>query len=133
MWLFHPKGFVSIVADSTDTNRLLVRGRVKGDIEALFPAAKVTVTPDRDYRFRASIERWEVAARAAELIGDISYPNFKDAAPANRHRTYMDVWTAMWKLQFNRIPLRGKKRTAKRVNPLDWQSFYSKGTPYEII
>jgi hypothetical protein len=33
MWLFCEKGFVSIVVDRDDPDRLLVRARVKGDIE----------------------------------------------------------------------------------------------------
>lgn len=125
MWLFHPKGFVSIVADDSNNDKLLVRGRVKGDIEAIFPGAKVSVTPKYDYRFRASVDRWVVAARVAELAAEINYGNFKNAAPRNRHNTYLDIWTSMMKLQMQRISRVVRKAgTKKRRNVFDWQSYY---------
>jgi hypothetical protein len=41
MWLFTSNSFVSVVADRDDTqsSRLLVRARIKGDIDQLFPDA----------------------------------------------------------------------------------------------
>ena len=52
MWLFTSNSFVSVVADRDDTQspRLLVRARIKGDIDQLFPDAEVMETPLTDYR-----------------------------------------------------------------------------------
>jgi hypothetical protein len=52
MWLFTSNSFVSVVADRDDTQSslLLVRARIKGDIDQLFPDAEVMETPLTDYR-----------------------------------------------------------------------------------
>ena len=44
MWLFTSKTFLSVVADKDqpDGPKLLVRSRVQGDIEEVFPDADVT-------------------------------------------------------------------------------------------
>ena len=55
MWVFLNDAALSIVAQRERPDCLLVRGRVAGDIEAVFPKAHVTVTPDADYRYRASV------------------------------------------------------------------------------
>jgi hypothetical protein len=54
MWLFAKHGFFSIVEHRADPRNLLVRARVKGDIEHYFPDAKVTQTDDADYLYRAA-------------------------------------------------------------------------------
>ena len=56
MWLFTSKSFLSVVADKENPkgDRLLVRSRIAGDIEELFPSADVMETPYADYRFRAA-------------------------------------------------------------------------------
>lgn len=114
MWLFHPLGFCSIVANTKDPRTLLTRGRFQGDLQRLFPGARVETTPERDYRFRAIVTREAVGVRLAELAASITYPNFKDAAPENRHRPYMDVWTIMYREQLNRAPRRRGRRRGKR-------------------
>jgi hypothetical protein len=58
---------------------LVVQGRVKGDIEALFPKADVRLSPARDYRFRALVARKVVAEVLAKKAMDIDYDNFKDS------------------------------------------------------
>lgn len=113
MWLFHPLGFCSIVANTKDPTTLLARGRFQGDLQRLFPGARVETTPERDYRFRATVTREAVGVRLAELAASITYPNFKDAAPENRHRPYMDVWTIMYREQLNRAPRRRGRRGRK--------------------
>jgi hypothetical protein len=82
---------------------LLVRARVAGDIERVFPDAVVTMTPDADYRFRAVLPRKIVAAVLAEQVASISYPNFKSSIKeADRHNACMDVWSVMHRLQTDR-------------------------------
>lgn len=114
MWIFLNDAFLSIVAvsprgrnapTSSVADRaklLLVRGRIAGDIERVFPAAKVRRTDDRDYRYRAYVSREDVAPRLAEAVTAISYRNFKNSvAPAEtrRHGAYLLVWETVWRFQ----------------------------------
>jgi hypothetical protein len=92
--------FLSIVDASTSENCLLVRARREGDIEAVFPSAKVVIIGGRDYRFRAEIDRQEVGAVVAARLTGISYPNFKSSVKdRNLAHAYHDVWSVMEALQ----------------------------------
>jgi hypothetical protein len=105
VWIFLSDSFVSIVAPQpgrgVDPQRfLIVRARVRGDIEKLFPLAKVMADAGTDYRFRAVVERDLVAKRIAGLVEDIGYTNFKDTVKAQvRHDAYLHVWQIMANLQ----------------------------------
>jgi hypothetical protein len=68
MWIFAQEGFLSIVKDLR-SDRLLVRGRFKGDIEALFPGVVVEETEQSDYRYRTRLDRDE--AQALEALEEI--------------------------------------------------------------
>jgi len=86
-----------------DKGMLLVRARVMGDIERIFPKAKVTKTPARDYLFRALIPRMEVAKAMSEEVRRISYDNFKSSVDEDdRHSAYLRCWVAMNNLQRSR-------------------------------
>jgi hypothetical protein len=109
MWLHFSGGrFVSIVAvHPFDTNFraacpagarddiLLVRGRLKGDVETFLrvdggkhiPVGRDT-TGRRDYQFRAYVPVDRVKAIVAALASCITYSNFKGTIdPLDRHRT----------------------------------------------
>lgn len=93
MWLYLPDAFLSIVAFRDDPDCLLVRARVRGDIERVFPGVETGETPDADYRFRAVIDRQIVADAIAGRLLEISYPNFKASVTDDeRHAVYLDVW-----------------------------------------
>lgn len=133
MWLFAPNGFVSIVEDKENPENLLVRGRVKGDIEALFPSAVVVVTLKRDYRFRASLPRALVANVVAAHIESIDYDNFKNSTAPDRHNPYLEIWGTMYRLQQARMPRRrrlgrGKRRSQKSYSneSLNWLDYYDR-------
>lgn len=126
MWIFHPDGFCSVVIDRERPDNLLCRGRVKGDLEKLFPEFKkdVTVSPERDYRFRVSVPRAYVAQKMREAVEFIDYDNFKHACPTDRQSPYLRVWNVMFDLQNQRAPRlrvadarskpkRGKKATIR--------------------
>ncbi len=73
MWVFLSDVFVSIVAPKPDSGIdpsqfLIVRARVKGDIERLFPGAKVMVDAGTDYRFRAIVLASTVARTMADAV-----------------------------------------------------------------
>lgn len=105
MWIFTPTAFVSIVAHRTKPGILLVRARLRGDIERLFPGAKVKRTPTADYRFRAEIQRERVAKVVADQLRALSYDNVKAAIPTTapvhdlRHRAMNQVWGVMNRAQ----------------------------------
>ena len=106
MWLLTTRGFYSVVEDHHDPGRLLVRARVREDVEALadlIPGLEVEETPDRDYRFRASVTREDWASAAAQLARAIDYPNFKNAVADRqgfeRAHMYSGVWGLLLGLQ----------------------------------
>lgn len=100
MWLCLSDAFLSIVDKDCEPDELLVRARRDGDIEHVFPGAKVEVTLGNDYRCRARIKRADVAAALAQRVMDIDYSNFKGSVKDSKlHDAYMDVWSAIGKLQ----------------------------------
>jgi hypothetical protein len=106
MWITTTGGFVSLVEDREDPGLLQVRARVLEDITANFPGAEVLVVPGADYRYRARVNRQQVADRLAAAVMAIDYPgHFKDVAiqrsPANaeRYAAYYGTWAAMARMQ----------------------------------
>jgi len=100
MWVFLKNAFLSIIGptarDAAPPGHLLVRARLPGDIERIFPHATVTETPSRDYRFRTLLPKGEVAAALARAVEQIDYDNFKASVQdEDRHEAYFDVWEAM--------------------------------------
>ncbi len=106
MWLFTTSGFLSIVADPDHPGEVLVRARVREDIEQFCTAAGAPApaqTPNRDYRWRTRVTAEVFAAYLAAEGEAIDYPNFKSAVAerqgADRAHRYADVWRAMFDLQ----------------------------------
>ncbi len=108
MWIFLADSFLSIVQPQHNTadarnGRLIVRARVKGDIERVFPTVKGIATKGRDYAFRASIPRIVVADAMHTLVMGITATNFKDTVKEkDRSATYLRVWSVMNDLQDSR-------------------------------
>jgi hypothetical protein len=100
MWICTNKSFLSIVADRHSQDNLLVRARVDGHIENVFPQAKVFTMQDADYRYRALINRQEVQRVMAEQIQAIDYDNFKNSVENRElHDAYLKIWRVMYALQ----------------------------------
>jgi hypothetical protein len=100
MWIFSKDAFLSVVQVKDNLDRLLVRSRVKGDIEKVFSSVKVVESAGTDYRFRAVVEREAVANVMKSMVNDIDYTNFKDQIKDHqRHWAYMDVWVDMVRMQ----------------------------------
>ena len=100
MWIFFNNAFLSIVDKGGDGTTLLVRARQEGDIQAVFPDAQVELTPHNDYRFRARIDREDVALAVAASVRAITFPNFKGSVKdRKRHDAYMGVWQVMHRYQ----------------------------------
>ena len=100
MWIFLSDSMLSIVQKPDDVDTLTVRARIKGDIESVFPKATVVEGAGTDYRYRARIDREEIALRMADEVRGITYPNFKSTVKEHdRHDAYMGVWRAMYRHQ----------------------------------
>jgi hypothetical protein len=100
MWIMTNDGYLSIVSKDCGPAELLVRARRAGDIERVFPNAKVTRSTNSDYLYRAVLPRNEVKQAVAAMIDHIDYPNFKDSVEdRSLHAAYISVWCAMAGLQ----------------------------------
>mgnify|MGYP003429779963 CR=1 FL=1 len=100
MWIMTNNGYLSIVSKDCRPDELLVRARRPGDIEKVFPDAKVTRTTNSDYLYRAVLSRDLVKRALAAMIDQIDYPNFKDSVgDSSLHAAYVSVWCAMAGLQ----------------------------------
>lgn len=133
MWIFLNNAFLSVVdpkgayggGTGPISQTLLVRSRIPGDIEAVFPKAKVIETPERDYRFRALIDRTEAANAMAAAVMALDAGNFKGSVKdRNRHDAYSGVWGVMnqEQLRILRAERRGGGRTSPgtRIENSDW-------------
>ncbi len=100
MWICLNSAFFSIVDTNLPGDKLLVRARREGDIERVFPGAKVTRTPGRDYLYRASVSREAVALTIAEQVRSIDYGNFKNSVRDDKlHNAYSGFWQIMSRIQ----------------------------------
>ena len=109
MWIHTVNGFVSIVKHNKIPNCLLVRGRVKADLEAILgDDYEITTEPGSDYTYRAIVDAEDVAVIIADAILSIDYTShFKDVtikrAPkvehGSRSKALYAIWHAMSDLQ----------------------------------
>jgi hypothetical protein len=100
MWLFSQRGFFSIVQHEKDPDSLLVRARVKGDIERYWPKATVECHEERDYLYRTTLPRNEVAHVLGKMAYKIDYTNFKAyIEDKSRSPWYLRVWETMYDMQ----------------------------------
>lgn len=113
MWIFSKTGFVSVVRHKSQPGKLIVRARVREDLERFAKLLDtitgerhgIRETPGRDYRFRTVATKHAVAQVLARQITDIDYTNFKDAVHGDRQRddAYLDAWSAMHRLQRDKL------------------------------
>jgi hypothetical protein len=100
MWLCTSSAFLSVVADRNNKNLLLVRARVAGHIETVFPKAEVFTNDGADYLYRALISRAEVGRAISAEVRGIDYDNFKRSVTNQAlHDCYLGFWSLMHKLQ----------------------------------
>ena len=86
MWIALNNSFLSIVENRKNSSELLVRARVKGDIEKVFPEA----------------ETFEDLKAVAYQVSEINYDNFKNSISKDeyqRHDAYLKVWGNLRTLQ----------------------------------
>ena len=100
MWLMTPTSFLSIVHKDCGPDELLVRARVPGHIEAVFPDALVTESPSNDYLFRAVVSRAVVAKALTDQAMNLDYDNYKNSVRNHRfHDALARIWSVMASLQ----------------------------------
>ena len=102
MWIFLNNSFLSIVEDRNNKKQLLIRSRIKGDIERVFPNSDVFEMSNSDYKYRSYIKKIEVSKKLMTLVENINYDNFKSSISpdeTDRHNSYMKVWSEVRKLQ----------------------------------
>jgi hypothetical protein len=106
MWLFTTQGFYSVVKHRRDHDKLLVRARVREDLDALrkqIPELRIFSDETADYRWRAVVTRAEWLAALAQFVEAMEYDNFKDAVAREqgpeRAALYSSVWSVMRRLQ----------------------------------
>lgn len=107
MWIFLNNAFISAVQHREKPGSVMVRARVAGDLERVFPrhAKKVERTPGADYLYRLVVHKDTLARALAKAATRIDYANFKDSVEErDRHDAYMGVWSAMHRLQYQREP-----------------------------
>lgn len=116
MWIFTNFAFISIVKDRTDPTQVVVRARVRDDLEKMFGSEhNVIESSDSDYRFRMFLDHEFVTKTVAERVEEIDYDNFKNSISLNdrdRYKNYTGVWSVMNSWQ---MALYGTK---------DWYSSY---------
>ena len=111
MLIFTRNAFISIVDHPQDDRFLVVRARISGDIEHVFPEAEVFERPGSDYRFQATVSRERVAQRIASHVKEIHYESFESSIEdGDRRQAYIQVWTAMYEEQSRRVEAEGPKR-----------------------
>lgn len=102
MWIFLNNSFLSIVENRNNKDELLVRSRIKGDIDKIFPDTNVFELENSDYKYRSYIQKSQVSEKIKDIIQNINYDNFKNSISKNedkRHSSYINVWNEMRKLQ----------------------------------
>ena len=102
MWIFLNNSFLSIVENRNNKEELLVRSRIKGDIDKIFSDSNVFELENSDYKYRLYIKKSEVSEKIKDIIQNINYDNFKNSISKNedkRHSSYINVWNEMRKLQ----------------------------------
>jgi hypothetical protein len=105
MWLFTKQGFFSVVHKDCAHDEVVVRARVRADLDGLLRVAKVKGRilshTGTDYPFRVIMKRSDFSVYLIEYCIDLNYSNFKDtisAADDDRHSVYCSVWYSLLRL-----------------------------------
>lgn len=99
MWIMLNDAMFSIVADKTDDTKLVVRSRIEGSVESVFGVDEICTT-NADYRYRAYIDKEEVANTISDKVFGIDYPNFKDSVKnQNLKNAYTSIWSILYRMQ----------------------------------
>ncbi len=97
MWITTTIGFFSVVAHADDANTMVIRARVREDLDSLrrhhLPDLEIGPGADSGYPFRAMVSRdeWEHAlqqlAQAVDYTDDAAMHRLQSAASGKRSRS----------------------------------------------
>ena len=119
MWLMLNDCFLSFVSKDCADDELMVRARRPGDIEKLFPDAKVTKYTKSDYLFGAPVKKDAVRAALVAEVDRIVYNNFKNSVRDHAlHDAYSSVWSTMADLQ--PLPPYSGNMPSRSILDSDW-------------
>jgi hypothetical protein len=129
MWVLMNNSYFSIVKNKNKKDSLIVRARIKGDIEEIFPSANVLEDIGTDYKYRTFLPKWVVSKAIKKSVENIDYDNFKDSIPFTdniRHDVYFNVWLTLLALQnpIDRSEFDGyynKKSVTAETHPVGYQ------------
>ena len=122
MWIFTKHGFFSAVCarqgdgkhgQSVDLDRIMVRARVRGHLEALkkrfldlLGPCEIQESVGTDYAYRLFVQKSAWTRVLAGLAEETDYDNFKSEVARNQgragaayERSLHDVWSVMHRLQ----------------------------------
>jgi hypothetical protein len=132
MWLFSETGFVSVVADPQDKNKMSVRARDEESLKPLVEAygVKIIRLKNRDYPARVYLTREQFVDWLVELGETLDYTNYKNRMHQTRGdeftRPLHTVWSVMLELEDLGKPKKANYRTAglsygySGLDDLDW-------------
>jgi len=104
VWTFTTVGMFSVIQHRDDKDLLLVRARVKGDLENLRDKflpnlGKIAESPNADYPYRALAWKTDYAEAMKRAVMAIDYTNYKSEVTktqgSERHDVYMRIWGIM--------------------------------------
>jgi hypothetical protein len=104
MWIVMNDSYISAVQDRNNKMNLVVRARVREDLENAFPSLKQDIieSTDSDYRFRLFMTKQFLCGVMNTKIMNIDYDNFKNSVKQSwRHDAYLAIWSVMYKVQQN--------------------------------
>jgi hypothetical protein len=108
MWIFTLDGFFSAVQDKNDPGRIMVRSRLKEDLENMLARltgqdAEILAWTGTDYAYRVFIPRSEWRRYLETMSDGLNYTNFKAAAVDHqdhaRSQAYYTVWRRLHEWQ----------------------------------
>ncbi len=108
MWIASKLGFFSIVAHRDQPGQVMIRARIKGDLENLladvWPKPPIFDTPVADYRFRVIMPKLDASFLISDLVASIDYSNFKDTVAdqpdqLDKLPAYSSLWGNLRRLQ----------------------------------
>lgn len=104
MWLMTQYGFYSVVKHRDETDRYLVRARVKNDLKNLLELVQLDVeiheSPSADYPYRIFITSEQLITVLEWLGKTVNYDNFKSRIhrlpdQQDKGDAYLKVWSAL--------------------------------------
>lgn len=105
MWLFTETGFVSVVADPKDKDKMVVRARDKQSLQPLMDeyGVKMVNLKNRDYPHRVFLTRKQFVDWLVQSGEDLTYTNYKTRVSQTRGYDFAsplhDVWATMLRLE----------------------------------